>query len=301
MALQQLTLPGEIVKKHNNLVRSKINIGSKTASRILACLIASIRQDDTQFKTAYVIPIKSYLPDDTGKSYQLAKDACKELLKATVESEEPDPDNPNNDPIWSGATFFTNIKYHKGKVIAEFNPKLSELLLQLRGVFTQYNLVDYLSLPSIYSQRLFEILKSWANVPSGEVILPITELHHMLDTPPSCQADFKSFRVRIIEKAYKDICEKTSFYFEWYPVKAGRSVEAIKFSFGPGRRAIAETEKKKAKEEKQRRLARSRWQRAFACAQTKQGICTTQDNKPIICKACMKYKFCEALINKNTI
>lgn len=293
--MQQLTLPGEIIKKHNSLVRSKITIGSKTASRILACLIAAIRQDDIEFKTAYVVPIKAYLPDDTGKSYQLAKEACRELLKATVEKEEPDPDNPNDDPIWSGATFFINIKYHKGKVIGEFNPKLSELLLQLRGVFTQYNLIDYLSLPSIYSQRLFEILKSWSNVPSGEVTLPIKDLHHMLDTPPSCQSDFKAFRVRIIEKAYKDIHEKTSFRFEWQPVKAGRSVEAIRFTFGSGRRAIAETDKNKAKEAKQKRLRLARWHRAYECANAKKGECTAQDNKPIICKTCMECKFCEDL------
>ncbi len=290
MAMQQLTLPGEIVKKHNELVRSKINIGSKTASRILACLIASIRHDDTQFKTAYVVPIKAYLPDDTGKSYQLAKEACRELAQAIVEKEEPDPDDPASHPVWSGATFFTRIKYSKGNVTAEFNPRLSALLLQLRGVFTEYNLLEYLTLPSLYSQRLFEILKSWSGLP--EVVLSVDELHRLLDTPPSFRADFRQFRTRVLEKAHKDIQEKTRLSFEWEPVKAGRSVESIRFMFAPGRKAIAEAEQAKAKDAKRKRLDGQRISRALECAKGKKGECVTQDNKPIICKVCRGFDFC---------
>lgn len=291
MAIQQLTLPGEIVKKHNELVRSKTNIGSKTASRILACLVASIRHDDAQFKEAYIVPIKDFLPpDEGGKSYRLAKEACRELLTATVEKEWPDPDNPDGDPIFHGATFFTDIKYRKGNVEAVFNPKLSELLLQLRGFFTEYNLFDYLLLPSTYSQRLFEILKSWSGLP--EVVIPVAELHQLLDTPPSFRSDFRQFRVHVLEKAHKDIQEKTRLRFEWEPVKAGRSVESIRFMFGPGRRAIAEAEQQKAKEAKKSRLATQRFLRAAECAKGKQGNCATQDNKPIICKMCVEKDFC---------
>ena len=300
MAMQQLTLPGAVVKKHNDLVRSKINISSKTSSRILACLLAAIQHDDTQFKETYSIPIKNYLPPDEnggkgGSQYKLVKEACRELIKSSIEKEWPDPDNPDSDPIFQIMPFFTSIKCRNGIIQANFNPRLADLLLQLKSFFTQYNLIEYLSLPSFYSQRLFEILKSWSNVPSGEVILSITDLHRLLNTPPSFQVDFRQFRTRVIEKAHKDIQEKTPLRFNWEPVKAGRAVKAIRFTFGPGRRAIAEAEKIKAKEEKQRRLTRSRWQRAYACAKTKNGICSTQDNKPIICKTCIHCKFCEEL------
>ena len=215
MAMQQLTLPGEIVKKHNELVRSKINIASKTASRILACLVASIRHDDTRFKDAYIVPVKDYLPRDEddkgGSQYKQVKAACRELIGATVEKEWPDPDNPDGAPIFHTMPFLTSIKYRKGNVEAKFNPEMSELLLQLRGFFTEYNLFDYLILPSAYSQRLFELLKSWAGLP--EVVLSVAELHHLLDTPASFRADFRQFRTRVLEKSHKDITEKTSFRF----------------------------------------------------------------------------------------
>ena len=290
MAMQQLTLPGEIVKKHNELVRSKINISNKTASRILACLIASIHNDDTQFKETYVVPLKAYLPDDTGKSYQLAKEACRELAKAIVEKEEPDPDNPNGHPIWSGATFFTSIKYQKGMVKAEFNPKLSELLLQLRQCFTQYNLMEYLTLPSLYSQRLFEILKSWSNAP--EVVLSVADLHRLLDTPASFRADFRAFRLRVLEKAHKDILEKTRLRYEWEAVKKGRSVETIRFTFAAKRVAIVDAKAKKDSEQKTSAANSKAFLAAADCAKRKDGICTSQDNSKRICKVCTDFNFC---------
>jgi hypothetical protein len=44
MAVQQLTLPGTVVKKRNELIRSRINISNVDASRILANLIACVRR-----------------------------------------------------------------------------------------------------------------------------------------------------------------------------------------------------------------------------------------------------------------
>jgi plasmid replication initiation protein len=297
MAIQQLTLPGQIVKKHNSLVRSKINIASKNASRILACLVAAIRPGDTQFKEAYAVPVKDYLPPDEegkgGSQYKQIKTACRELIGATLEKEWPDPDNPDGDPIFHVMPFFTSIKYRKGRVEAEFNPKMSELLLQLRQFFTEYNLMEYLTLSSIYSQRLFEILKSWSSLP--EKILPVSELHMLLDTPASFRSDFRQFRIYVLEKTHKDIHEKTSLHFEWEPVKAGRSVEAIRFLFAPGRKAISEAKLKNAKEEKRRRLEGQRMLRAVECAKVKKGECAAQDNRPIVCKVCMRLKICEDL------
>ena len=288
MAMQQLTLPGEIVKKHNDLVRSKINISSKTASRALACLIACIRHDDTQFKGSYTVPLKDFLPlDDSGNPYRQAVIACRELAKATAEKEWPDPDDPDGNPIFEAMPFFMSVKYRKGTVKAQFNPKMSGMLLDLRKFFTEINLIEYLTLPSLYSQRLFEILKSWSGLP--EVILSVEELNRILDTPESLQNDFAQFRRRVLEKAHKDIQEKTSLRFEWQPIKAGRSVVKILFSFGPSRKVIAEAETKKAKEAKQSRLNNQRFIVAAECLKNKSGQCTVQDNKPIICKLCREH------------
>ena len=170
MATQQLTLPGEIVKKHNELVRSKIDISSVQGSKILASLIACISTDDTKFKDAYRIAVKDFLPDLGGGNYKQIKSICTELRKSGVTFEIKDPDN---EPYFITISFFSRIEYRKGIIEARFNtsdPILENCLINLQNQFTKYNLIEYLKLPSIYSQRLFEILKSWINSKTGETI-----------------------------------------------------------------------------------------------------------------------------------
>lgn len=292
MAMQQITLPGEVVKKHNELVRSRINIANIDGSRILANLIACVRHDDTEFKDTYRVTAKDFMTDQGGKSYTNIRSVCRELAKATAEMEEPDTDGAH--PILRLYTFFSSITYRKGVIEARFNWEMRHLLLDLRRCFTQYNLIEYLTLPSIYSQRLFEILKSWANMP--EVILSVAKLHRLLDTPPSFRADFRQFRTRVLEKAYRDIHEKTSLRFEWEPIKVGRSVEEIRFLFAFKRKAIAEAETKKAVAEKKRNIEINRWNRAYNCAMGKAGNCQQQDNTPIICTTCLRLNFCRDLL-----
>lgn len=296
MGMQQLTLPGEIVKKHNELVRSKIDIDSVQGSKVLACLIACINNNDREFKSIYRIAVKDILPDLGGGNYKQIKNICIELRKSGVDFEIR---NPSGEPTFITVSFFSRIEYRKGIIEARFNtsdPLIANCLLNLRENFTKYNLIDYFKLPSIYSQRLFEILKSWNNMP--EVIIKTDKLHQMLNTPPSFRSNFKALRIYVLEKAHKDITEKTPFRFEWEPIKAGRSVEAIRFLFAPGRKAITEAETKKAQEEKRRRLQNQRVIKALECAKAKGGECETQDNKRLVCKVCREFQFCEELRRK---
>lgn len=225
---KQLILPGEIIKKRNELIRSKINISNVLSSRILANLIACIRHDDTRFQDTYQIPIKDFIVDSGGNSYGQIRAACRELAKATAEFETTDIKSAQ--PKFTVTPFFSEIEYHKGTVTATFNQKMQPMLLELKQCFTKYNLIEYLALPSIYSQRLFEILKSWSN--TTDVTLTMDELHHLLSTPESFRKDFKAFRVRVLEKAHKDILKYTNLEFEWKPIKQGRAVVAVHFFFG---------------------------------------------------------------------
>ena len=187
---------------------------------------------------------------------------------------------------------FSMCGYEDGCIIARFDPDLKPHFLNLKAQFTAYNLFEYLTLPSSYSQRIFEILKSWAN--SQEVIISVAELNEALNTPPSFRKDFKAFRVRVLEKAYKDILEHTSLRFEWEPIKVGRSVEKIRFIFGT-RRALAEKIKADAKEEKRQRIASQRLLRAVECAKNRGGDCRIADNVRVVCRICAEFKCCESV------
>lgn len=290
MAMQQLPLPGEIVKKSNAIARAQWQPQSIWEPRIVALVASKVRESDEDFQT-YRIPVIELtgVSDENlrGNQYRDIERSIAHLGKATLRIEGKKPRN------FRQYNIFAMCGYEDGHLIAGFHPDLKPHFLHLKAQFTAYNLFEYLSLPSGYSQRIFEILKSWANAP--EVVISVAELHDSLNTPASLRKDFRNFRLRVLEKAHKDILAHTSLRFEWEPVKAGRSVEAIRFLFAPGRKAIAEAEQTKAKETKQRRLESQRIQRALECAKGKKGECVTQDNKPIICKACMHWNFCEDL------
>jgi len=290
MAKDELAVPGTIVKKSNSIIRTRITVKSVEASRILAHLVACIRSHDEKLKEAYSVPAKDILPYSGGGDYRHIKVTCKELVSAFAETEEPDPDGPH--PIYRARPFFTDILYKKGVITAMFNPLMRPYLLELKGCFTTYNLKEYLSLPSLYSQRIFEIVKSLANVKEGEAIISMEDLHRFLNSPPTVRADFRQFRTRVLEKAHKDITEKTSFRFEWEPVKVGRSVEKIRFIFFGGKKALAQSEQK---EEKRRRLINQRFLRAMECAKAKGGDCRVMDNVRIVCKLCREKGICESL------
>lgn len=249
MANKQLLLPGEIVKKHNTMIRCKVSISGKNTSRLLACLIACIKTTDAQFKDVYKISAKDFLVDDGGgKLYAQAKEACRELGKAAYERDwGGDPYDPSQ-PFFEFIPFFSSIRYYDGIIEAKFNPEMQGCLIALRQFFTQYDLMEYLNLPSLYSQRIFEILKSYAS--QTEVVLALDELHNMLNTPASLQGDFKDFRRRVLEKAHKDIHKYTNFEYEWEPIKKGRGIAAVRFFFTKGRMIEHQKEKKQADNKK---------------------------------------------------
>ena len=287
MAGRQLPLPGTIVKKSNAIARAQWQPQSIWEPRIVALVASKVRESDEDFQT-YRIPVTELTgmsdEDLRGNQYRDIERSIAHLGKATIRIEGKKPRSFRQYGI------FSMCGYEDGCLIARFDPDLKPHFLNLKAQFTAYNLFEYLTLPSTYSQRIFEFLKSWANVP--EVIISVVELNEMLNTPPSFRKDFKAFRIRVLEKSHKDIHEKTSLRFEWEPIKVGKSVEKIRFIFGD-RRALSEKVKEDAKEKKRQRLADQRLLRAIDCAKKKNGVCSAADNVRIVCRVCSEFKCCE--------
>lgn len=287
MAVKQLMLPGEVVKKDNELIRSKTDVNNKTTARLLACLVAQLQElPAADFKQEYVLDIRQQLPvfqDTDGRQTNQIRVACKELAHAKVWIDKNDPNKKGTEDDFDIIPYFSKLSYRGGKVHAKFNPEMKRFLLELKSFFTQYNLIEYLTLPSIYSQKLFELLKSWEHGNSkGFVEFALSDLHEYLETPDSLRSDFRNFRKRILEKAEKDI-NKTSLEFAWDAVKTGRAVTSIRFSFRDRMR-----EKIAAKKEQAERLKRNEaFIKSVECAREKHGICDTP-KKNEMCDFCQK-------------
>lgn len=239
MAERQLTLPGPIVKKSNQLARAAWPAQSVFEPRLVALVASRVTVEDEDFKE-YRIPIDELYREDGGETIKRVEAVTDSLQSRVITI--PDEDG------WTKYNVFIKSKLSMSErcVIAQFHPDLKTHYLALKGHFTQYSLFEFLLLPSVYSQRIFEILKSWQ--PSyPEVTLPLLELYEQLDVPESHKKDFGNFRKRVLVQAHRDIHKHTSLRYEWEPIKRGRSVVGVRFIFSPARVApVANTKRKKA-------------------------------------------------------
>ena len=192
-------------------------------------LASKDRADDTDFHV-YEIPISEILRGFGGRDYREIESVIDKAMSRVLTIRDPKG--------WTKYNVFSRCRYRREEGILElcFHPDLKPHYLNLQKHFAQYNLLEYLMLPSIYSQRIFEIIQSWSNEP--EITISLTELHEMLNTPESLRANFKDSRRRVLEKAHKDITGLTSLRYEWEPVKKGRAVVAVRFIFSRWRYGI---------------------------------------------------------------
>lgn len=239
MAERQLTLPGPIVKKSNQLARAAWPAQSVFEPRLVALVASRVTVEDEDFKE-YKIPIDELFREDGGETIKRVEAVSDSLQSRVITI--PDEDG------WTKYNVFMKSKFSASErcIIAQFHPDLKPHYLALKGHFTQYALFEFLLLPSVYSQRIFEILKSWQ--PSyPEITLPLQELYEQLDVPDSHKKDFGNFRKRVLVQAHRDIHKHTSLRYEWEPIKRGRSVVGVRFVFSHARVApVATTKRKKA-------------------------------------------------------
>lgn len=223
MATKQLMLPGKTVKKSNALARARWSPESVWEPRLVAMVAAQIKADDTDFQP-YEIRLRDLLGKDPGgENYKKLKAAALRTVGRVICIDEPQG--------WVMYSLFARCRLdaEKGTIEVLIDPELKSHFLQLKQ-YIKYNILEFMLLPSVYSQRLFEFLKSWAD--QKEIIAAISELHEMLDVPKSFIEDFRQFRTRVLEKAHKDILKFTELYYTWEAIKEGRTVKWIKFTFG---------------------------------------------------------------------
>jgi len=272
MAQRQLVIPGPVVKKSNALARASWSVKSVYEPRLVALVASRVRADDQDFQD-YEIPLSELLGGSgDGRTRQLVAEVVEGLLGRVLTLPRPNG--------WAKCNVFSWCEYDSkaGCIRARFDPGLKEHYLNLQSHFTQYSLMEFLLLPSTYSQRLFEVLKSWSSLP--EAVIDLSDLFEMLDVPASLRANFKDFRRRVLEKAHKDISSQTGLRYQWEPIKKGRAVAAIRFTFG-ARSAQTSEKKNQAQRSKDNELLK----KAVACFQSKGFSCSPRDNKQCdLCK-----------------
>jgi plasmid replication initiation protein len=281
MAKQELS---PIVKKSNALCRASWSPESIWEARLVALVASKIKITDEDFKT-YELLITDIIPerDRGGTNYNLIDKATDYSMTRVIKIK--------NDKTggWDKYNLFAKCSYNpqNGSITVSFHPDLKIHYLNLQKQFAKYELTQFLLLPSTYSQRLYEILKSWDD--KSEVEIDLTDLHKMLNVPNSIEKNFGEFRRRVLEKSHTDIHKHTSLKYEWEPIKKGRAVIAIKFVFAK-KRAEKITLEKEREERKQRQKNNNKLGIAAVKCFEGRGKNCSEDNQKTknVCEVCKK-------------
>jgi len=206
-----------IVRKANFLLENMRAQYSLTQSRLILYAISLIDPNDKDFKF-FQIPVSALIKESHSSTwlyYKLKKEAKQILEKPFF--------LPKENGGWIAFNWFSSIEYIPGKGIIEieFSEKLKPFLLDLKEYFTIYELQYIFPMRSFYSQRIYEWLKEYENIPmNSEGGLKFRKFtidwiieRLQLEKKPSMM-EYKNIKQYIINTAIRDINKYSDLYIE---------------------------------------------------------------------------------------
>lgn len=227
------------VVKKNPLIEAKF----KTTSleyKILMVAASKISSNDEVLKdiTFTVDEFCSLLGIETDGMYDYMKRVCERLVSkpVAVKNSAMKEFVPEHDMGNDGYTVFPwlhHIRYNNSTVKIRFHEYMKPLLLYVldNEEYTKYLLENITKCDSIYSMRIYELLKQYQKI--GERTIKLQELREMLSIKKTEYAKYSHFKTRVIKQAHKEINEKTDIRMDFEELKQGRKVVAIKFYIKP--------------------------------------------------------------------
>lgn len=166
-------------------------------------------------------------------AYEALKDAAKQLYNRSItfyeaahrRSGKPLP------PTMVRMRWVGEAKYQDGEGWVELAwwPALLPHLVGLKRQFTSYQLKQTTALRSIYSWRLLELLTRFES--TGWAEYTVEDFAVSMEATEKQRENFAAIRRKIIEPAVKELQEKDGWIIDWQPIKAGRKVKALRFTF----------------------------------------------------------------------
>lgn len=222
--MKQYHLPMQNVKKSNAICRAYWTPSNVYEPRIIALLASEIQAEDEDFKE-YEIPFTALFGETTHgtDNYNTIRKTLKSLVEKSITITELD-----GSLVIYPIFYKARITPKKNSFTIAIHDELKHHFLELKQHYTQYNLMEFLTLSSTYSQRLFEYLKSWQDCESTQIA--VDELHKILGVPEEYRKDFYNFKRRALEPAIKEINKKTGLEYSWEVKKQqGRKITHILF------------------------------------------------------------------------
>lgn len=122
---------------------------------------------------------------------------------------------------------YAKYKTKQGIIELEINPRATKYLLQLKTLFSSFELNNALHLSSKYSIRLYQITK--ASSFKGTEYISLDDFKSMLKLTQKSYDRFNNISGKILNPSIKEINEHTDLNLDYETVLAGRKAIGIKF------------------------------------------------------------------------
>lgn len=210
------------VTKANTLIQKTRFHLSLQEQRIIAYLTAQIEPSDSELKT-YTFEIKRFC-DICGLQADGMYDNLKEVTQKLSDKSFWFAKSADEEIL---LRWISSVRYQRrqGTITICISEDMRPFLLDLKKQFTTYHLFNILAFKSRYSLRVYELLKSYANLGTWEI--DILQLKKMVDAEQ--YVNFKDFRNRVLNVAQKEIQKFADINFTYEAIAQGRRVDRIKF------------------------------------------------------------------------
>ncbi|SCX98211.1 MULTISPECIES: replication initiation protein [unclassified Butyrivibrio] len=255
-------------KKSNELINA-MGKGTALSQKLFAIGMQNITVDNTNnvVATIYGSELRKMFKSTSGSLYEHIEALCDRQIKgATIFDWNLLMKDKENGKI-EAHQVVTDASFKDGTLTLRYNNSLTDKIVNLQKNYTVLSLADTLSLKSVYSLRLYEMLKSAYDYKKaiskedGEMAFEydLTELKLELgiinsggskeiknelekDLPDYDKIDelaektgqnkykeFKIFNRNVLSKAKDELNKKTSLEVDYEPIKRGRKTAGIRF------------------------------------------------------------------------
>lgn len=223
-----------LVVKENSLVRHTRYDLSLSEQKILIYIISKILADDKDFKHI-TFRISDYMQvagikHRGGSAYEYIKSSIKSLSDKSWWLKSYDSKEGTKEGLFRWVDT-AEISENSGEVDIVLSESLRPFLLDIRGNFVKYNLVNVLVLHSKYSVRLYEIFKSFLWLKKYEVSLQ--EFKKILNI--TGYNDYTELKRKVIVPSINEINKYTDLDIEFKAIKKGKKIDKLAFYLSESR------------------------------------------------------------------
>lgn len=212
-----------MVVQDNSLIMANYNM-TALEQKIFLIMLSTIKKDtknlmSTSFRVKDIADLLGIAPEPL---YRDLPKVCKSIIKKDVEIKQQNGD-------WEIFNIISGAKYKnkQGLITLVLNPQAEPYLLELKDFFTAFQLRNALNLDSKYSIRLYQLSKS--NIYRKSFVIELDDLKKKLKLTQKSYNLFSNVRTKVLEPSIKEINQKTDISINIEYIKAGKSVNAIKF------------------------------------------------------------------------